>query len=89
MKKCCSDKNEKVVKNENVIDLEGPICYCFNYSKKEFYEAFKRNEEALIIKEIKNKMKNPGCFCETANPLGKCCLGEIQNFVENVKKERG
>jgi hypothetical protein len=47
------------------------ICYCFKKSKKELFDAAKSGEENLIVDDIKSKMKNPGCFCETANPSGK------------------
>lgn len=82
--KCCDSKNKK---NDQKADfnLEGLICYCFNHSKKELFDAIKNGVEESIIQEIKAKMIDPGCFCETANPSGKCCLGDIHSFIKQAK----
>ncbi|MCO4795433.1 MAG: hypothetical protein KC493_17060 [Bacteriovoracaceae bacterium] len=86
MSDCCSrnndDKNQKI----DLDNLDGLICYCFKKSKKELFEAVKNGEENLIVDDIKSKMKNPGCFCETANPSGKCCLSDVQAFVKAAQK---
>jgi len=87
MSDCCSPKN---LKNEKPIDfenLEGLICYCFKKSKQELFEAAKNRTEQLFIDDIKSKIKNPGCFCETANPSGKCCLNDVQAFVQATKSQ--
>jgi hypothetical protein len=83
----CSDKNTKSKEAPfDINNLEGLVCYCFKKSKKEIYDAVKKNCENVIIEDIKSKMKNPGCFCETANPSGKCCLGNVNSFIKAVKK---
>ena len=86
MSDCCSKKNK-----ENEVDLEnldGLICYCFKKSKNELFKAVKNNEEKLIVDEIKSKMKNPGCFCETSNPNGKCCLRDVLSFIKAVSDSK-
>lgn len=85
MSDCCSknnDENEKV----DLDNLDGLICYCFKKSKKELFDAVKNNEEGLFVDDVKSKMKDPGCFCETANPSGKCCLSDIQAFITATQK---
>jgi hypothetical protein len=84
--KCC-DKNSKNDDSKIEINLDGLICYCFKHSKKELYEAIKNGSEQEVIDDIKAKIKDPGCFCETANPSGKCCLGDINKFIKGVKNE--
>ena len=84
--KCC-ESEKKInfsIDNEN---HEGLICYCFKYSKSELRKAVRCGNEQQFVNEVKAKMKNPGCFCETANPSGKCCLGDINGYIEFVKKE--
>lgn len=71
--------------DDNSEDLSKLICFCFKYSKKDIFDAVNTNTEESIIQEIKDKMKDPGCFCEKANPSGKCCLKDIDNFIEKVK----
>ena len=85
MSDCCS-KNDNEIQKVDLDNLDGLICYCFKKSKKELFDAVKNGEENLIVDDIKSKMKNPGCFCETANPLGKCCLSDVQAFINTAKK---
>ena len=85
MSDCCS-KNTKNVQKVDLKNLDGLICYCFKKSKKDLFEAAKNGREDSFIDDIKAKMKDLGCFCETANPSGKCCLADIQAFIKAVKK---
>ena len=85
MSDCCSKNNDKKVRKIELENLDGLICYCFKKSKKELFDAVKRGEENLIVDDIKSKMKNPGCFCETANPSGNCCLADVQALIKAVK----
>ncbi len=81
---CCSNNREGKVQSVDLKNLDGLICYCFEKSKKELFNAVKNGEEALIIEDIKLKIKNPGCFCKTANPSGKCCLPDVQEFIRAI-----
>lgn len=85
MSDCCSKNNEEKQKID-LENLDGLICYCFKKSKKELYENIKSGTQGLVLDEIKSKMKNPGCFCETANPSGKCCLADVQAFIKAFDK---
>ena len=82
--KCCDSKIDDDDKKTD-FNLNGLICYCFKHSKQELFDAVKNGTEELIIQDIKSKMENPGCFCETANPSGKCCLGDVKSFVKQAK----
>ena len=84
MKQCC-DSND-TPSSELSYDLEGLICYCFKKSKKELYDAIQANNQDQFIRSIKSQMKDPGCFCETANPSGKCCLADVKSFVVHYKE---
>lgn len=81
MKCCDSDKPEIISVGDD--SLEGLICYCFQHSKKELFKAIKNGSEQNIVNDIKTKIKNLGCFCETSNPSGKCCLSDIFSFIKN------
>ena len=78
----CCDKDEK---SDVEFNLEGLICYCFKHSKQELYDAIQEGTEQEILDDIKAKMKDPGCFCETANPSGKCCLADNMAFIKHFK----
>jgi hypothetical protein len=86
MSDCCNDNSKNKINKPGAQDLEGLICYCFKKSKKDLYRAVKNGTEANIVDDIKSKMTNPGCFCESANPSGKCCLSDIQSFIKAVKE---
>lgn len=81
---CCDEKNESKITQ---LSLDGLICYCFKHSKKELFKAIQNNKQNEILDDIKAKMKDPGCFCETANPSGECCLGDVKKFIEMVESE--
>lgn len=85
MKKCCSENENINPEKINFENLEGLICYCFNHSKKELFESIKNQNEMEVVNDIKSKMKDPGCFCETANPSGKCCLADVMTFIKVAK----
>lgn len=40
-----------------------------------------------VLNEIKAKMKDPGCFCKTANPSGKCCLGDVKKVIAQFVRD--
>jgi hypothetical protein len=86
MSDCCSkDKDKLSIFQVDSEDINGLICYCFKKSKSELLKAIQNGSEKTIVDEIKSKMKDPGCFCKTANPSGKCCLSDIQIFIKNTR----
>lgn len=88
MSDCCSNNKETKAETVDLTKLDGLIYYCFKKSKKELFEAVKDGSEQSIIDDIKSKMKDPGCFCESANPSGKCCLGDVQALVKATKTSK-
>jgi hypothetical protein len=64
--------------------LDVPVCYCFNYSRESILKDIKTNGESNALKEIKYKMKDPGCFCERSNPQGNCCLGNVTALIKQI-----
>ena len=80
---CCDEEHNK--SKIDSFDLEGQICYCFNYSRKELRVAIQAGKEQVIVNDIKAKIKTPGCSCKTANPSGKCCIPDIYNFIKTHK----
>ena len=85
MSDCCNQNSKNKNTKIKLDNLDGLICYCFNHSKKELFDAVENGAEKSILEDIKSKMKSPGCFCETSNPSGKCCLVDVMAFIEAVK----
>lgn len=80
---CCSNKKT----SNKAKKVEGKLCYCFDFFEKDFVEAVAQNREDQLVDKIKTMMKDPGCFCETSNPSGKCCLADIKKFIANERNK--
>ena len=51
--------------------MNGYICYCFNYTKKDIVDdMINNNGESTILKKIVEKKKKGNCQCATKNPKG-------------------
>ncbi len=61
---------------------ETPLCYCFKISKADGMEAIRRGQPESIIDTIQEKMRK-GCFCDRANPRGRCCLNEVEGWLSS------
>lgn len=68
-------------------DLDVKTCYCFNITKGDIVNEIKNTGDSSVIEVIKKKMKDPGCFCETSNPQGGCCLANNMAFIKATKNE--
>ena len=77
--KCCKKDSKKSTLAKVV---PGRLCYCFEYSEEDVKISLEKGKQAELLDEIKSKMVKPGCFCESANPSGKCCLADINKFIE-------
>jgi len=49
---------------------ERPLCYCFGHSVASIKEELRTARGSEALEDIRAKMKNPGCRCETENPSG-------------------
>ncbi len=60
------------------------LCYCFDYSKEKIYKDIKEKGTTTVLEDIKTKMKTQGCSCETLNPSGGCCLGDVAKAIKEI-----
>ncbi|MBT4760272.1 MAG: hypothetical protein HOO06_01125 [Bdellovibrionaceae bacterium] len=63
------------------------VCYCFKYTEKMIQDSCRDYDNHKVLNEIKAKMKDPGCFCKTANPSGKCCLGDVKKVIAQFVRD--
>lgn len=68
---------------------ERPLCYCFKHSVASIKEELRTKGRSDALDDIRAKMKDPGCHCETSNPSGSCCLGSVGRGIEIAQKELG
>lgn len=66
--------------------LDVTVCYCFGHTRQSVLDELKSTGKTNVFEDVKAKMKNPGCFCETSNPQGNCCLGNITAWINEAKK---
>jgi hypothetical protein len=60
------------------VDQEGnefkdndPVCYCFQYTKKQIEEDYHENGRSRFIEKIRKEKKSGGCDCARKNPKGR------------------
>jgi len=59
------------IKDKNHFKDDDLICYCFQYTRKDIEEDFKKNCFSTILEKIKKEKSIGGCNCEVKNPKGK------------------
>lgn len=63
------------------------LCYCFGHSVASIEDELRTEGRSDAVTDIRRKMKQPGCQCETQNPSGTCCLGTVAKGIETAKAE--
>ena len=58
-----------------------PLCYCFDFDRKEIWDDIRRTGKTDIPKLITRRVKAGECRCQVTNPRGSCCLGDIYRAV--------
>ena len=69
--------------------MEELVCYCFKYTLSDIQSDVKKHGKSTIEERIASEKKAGGCQCETKNPKGRWCLGEVRKVVDKVKKNEG
>lgn len=64
-----------------------PLCFCFGHSVASIKGELESTGRSDVLADIRAKMKNPGCRCETENPSGSCCLGNVAKGIVTAQKE--
>lgn len=68
---------------------ERPLCYCFGHSVESMKRELQATGGCTALEDIRAKMKDPGCHCETSNPSGSCCLGSVAKGLKVAQLELG
>lgn len=61
-----------------------PVCYCFNVTRESVLNDFREIGHTKVFESISQKVKDGLCSCETMNPQGNCCLGNVKNWIKEA-----
>lgn len=59
-----------------------PLCYCFGHTRADVVAEVASSGGSTIPERIAAEVKAGRCACETKNPSGACCLGEVRKAVK-------
>ncbi|MGH9755195.1 MAG: putative iron-sulfur cluster-binding metallochaperone, partial [Blastocatellia bacterium] len=61
-----------------------PLCYCFGFDEADAREEIACIGASAIPQKISAMIEQGSCACETRNPSGSCCLGEVIRAVTRL-----
>ena len=62
-----------------------PLCYCFGFDESHLREEISQTGSTTIPGRISSLICEGLCACETRNPSGSCCLGEVNRTAKKLK----
>lgn len=65
-------------------DAPHTVCYCFGHTVEGIRDEVLRTGRSTVVASITAKVKAGECSCETKNPKGSCCLGDVNREVKNA-----
>ncbi len=64
-----------------------PLCYCFGFEESHVRDEIFRTGNTTIPERISRLIREGLCACETRNPSGACCLGEVNRAVKRLREQ--
>jgi len=69
-----------------------PVCYCFGFDEKHIRDEIEQTGNTIVPENVSRLIREGLCACDSRNPSGMCCLGEVNktahrlsgNFAEAV-----
>ena len=62
-----------------------PLCYCFGFDESHIRDEIAITSTTNIPERIAALIREGLCACNARNPLGVCCLGEVNKAVKRLK----
>ncbi len=70
-------------------DAPHTVCYCFGHTVESIREEVVRTGRSTVVDSITSRVKAGECACETTNPKGTCCLGDVGRVVKELVQDTG
>ncbi len=64
-----------------------PLCYCFEYTRENVRSDLEERGTTEIPERIKAEIQGGFCACETKNPAGDCCLGNVAKAIQEIQNK--
>lgn len=61
-----------------------PLCYCFGFDESHIRDEISHSGSTTIPERISKLIREGLCACETRNPTGVCCLGEVNRAAKRL-----
>lgn len=65
-------------------DPEVLVCYCFLHTVGEIEARARHEGPQAVSREIGQGVREGKCACETRNPQGRCCLGNVRRVEKRA-----
>ena len=64
-----------------------PVCYCFGFTRGELRRDLAEGGHTDIPDRIRQGVSEGRCACESENPQGACCLGNVAGAIKELQRE--
>ncbi len=64
-----------------------PLCYCFGFDESHIRDDISTKGKTTIPARISNLIREGLCACDSRNPSGMCCLGEVNKAAKKFLEE--
>lgn len=64
-----------------------PLCYCFGFDESHIRDEISQTGMTTIPERISVLIREGFCACDTRNPAGVCCLGEVNRAAKRLAAE--
>ena len=61
-----------------------PLCYCFGFDERHIRDEIAKTGATAIPERISTLIREGLCACESRNPAGVCCLGEVNKAAKSL-----
>ena len=74
---------ERVYQKEAEVD-DVLLCYCFRHTTGDIRRQFEQSAQKTLIEDIEAGIQAGQCACDWRNPQGKCCLGNVLQYIKRL-----
>ena len=63
-----------------------PLCYCFGFDGSHIRDEISTTGKTSIPTRISSLIREGLCACDSRNPSGMCCLGEVNKTANRLRE---